>query len=54
MWKAPANEVVRGAIRFELDINFAQQEMLNPIGVNCLRYLSGRGFRVWVSPRPVS
>ena len=21
--------------------------MLNPIGVNCLRYLSGRGFRVW-------
>jgi phage tail sheath protein FI len=47
VWKAPANEVVRGALRFELDINFAQQEMLNPIGVNCLRYLSGRGFRVW-------
>lgn len=47
VWKAPANEVVRGALRFELDINFAQQEMLNPIGVNCLRHLSGRGFRVW-------
>ncbi|MCP5310770.1 phage tail sheath family protein [Cognatazoarcus halotolerans] len=47
VWKAPANEVVRGALRFELDINFSQQEMLNPIGVNCLRYLSGRGFRVW-------
>jgi hypothetical protein len=47
VWKAPANEVVRGAIRFEVDVNFAQQEMLNPIGVNCLRYLSGRGFRVW-------
>lgn len=47
VWKAPANEVVHGALRFELDINFAQQEMLNPIGVNCLRYLSGRGFRVW-------
>lgn len=47
VWKAPANEVVRGALRFELDINFAQQELLNPIGVNCLRYLSGRGFRVW-------
>ncbi len=47
VWKAPANEVVRGALRFELDINFAQQEMLNPLGVNCLRYLSGRGFRVW-------
>lgn len=47
VWKAPANEVVRGALRFETDVNFAQQGMLNPIGVNCLRYLSGRGFRVW-------
>lgn len=45
--KAPANEVVRGALRFESDINFGQQEVLNPIGVNCLRYLSGRGHRVW-------
>lgn len=45
--KAPANEVVAGALRFEVDINFAQQELLNPLGVNCLRYLSGRGYRVW-------
>ncbi|MGH7944038.1 MAG: phage tail sheath subtilisin-like domain-containing protein, partial [Opitutaceae bacterium] len=45
--KAPANEVVRGAIRFESDINFAQQQLLNPLGVNCLRYLPGRGYRVW-------
>jgi phage tail sheath protein FI len=45
--KAPANEVVRGALRFESDVNFAEQEVLNPIGVNCLRYLSGRGYRVW-------
>nr|WP_145552504.1 phage tail sheath subtilisin-like domain-containing protein [Variovorax boronicumulans] len=45
--KAPANEVVTGALRFEIDINFAQQELLNPLGVNCLRYLSGRGLRVW-------
>ena len=47
VYKAPANEVVTGALRFESDINFAQQELLNPIGVNCLRYLSGRGYRVW-------
>ncbi len=47
VYKAPANEVVRGALRFETDINFAQQEVLNPLGVNCLRYLSGRGYRVW-------
>lgn len=45
--KAPANEVVRGALRFEVDVNFGQQEMLNPLGVNCLRFLSGRGNRVW-------
>ncbi len=45
--KAPANEVVTGALRFEVDINFAQQELLNPLGVNCLRYLSGRGLRLW-------
>jgi phage tail sheath protein FI len=45
--KAPANEVVRGALRFEPAVNFGQQELLNPIGVNCLRLLSGRGLRVW-------
>ena len=37
--KAPANEVVRGALRFEIDVNFGQQELLNPLGVNCLRLL---------------
>ena len=45
--KAPANQVVRGALRFEPAINAAQQELLNPIGVNCLRAFSGRGLRVW-------
>jgi len=45
--KAPANEVVRGALRFETDVNFGQQQLLNPLGVNCLRLLSGRGYRVW-------
>jgi len=47
VYKAPANEVVRSALRFEIDVNFGQQEVLNPIGVNCLRLLSGRGYRVW-------
>ncbi|HYR91443.1 MAG TPA: phage tail sheath subtilisin-like domain-containing protein [Terriglobia bacterium] len=45
--KAPANEVVRGALRFESDVNFAQNQLLNPLGVNCLRFFPGRGFRVW-------
>ena len=45
--KAPANEVIRGALRLESDVNFAHNQLLNPIGVNCLRYFPGRGFRVW-------
>ena len=47
VFKAPANEVVRGALRFEFEVNFAQQEVLNPLGVNCLRTFPGRGHRVW-------
>jgi uncharacterized protein len=45
--KAPANEVVRGALRFETDVNHDEQGVLNPIGVNCLRFFPGRGYRVW-------
>jgi phage tail sheath protein FI len=47
VYKAPANEVVRGAIGFETLINKAQQEVLNPEGVNCFRFFEGRGFRLW-------
>ncbi len=45
--KAPANEVVRLAIGFELLLNKSQQEALNPEGINCLRFFEGRGYRVW-------
>jgi hypothetical protein len=45
--KAPANEVVLGAIGFELLLNKAQQEVLNPEGINCFRFFEGRGFRLW-------
>ena len=45
--KSPGNETVRGAIRFETDISFADQELLNPRGVNCLRFFPGRGNRLW-------
>ncbi len=45
--KAPANEVVRSALRFSEDVNFARQEVLNPLGINCLRFFPGRGYRVW-------
>jgi phage tail sheath protein FI len=45
--KAPANEVVRGLTKFEININRARQDVLNPEGVNCLRFFEGRGSRVW-------
>ena len=47
MIKAPANEPVRSALDLEIRINKAQQELLNPQGVNCLRYFPGSGFLVW-------
>lgn len=45
--KTPANEVIRSATGFETDFNQAQQGVLNPIGINCLRTIRGRGHRVY-------
>ena len=45
--KAPANEVVRGALELELQLTQGEQDVLNPIGVNCIRTFTGRGTRVW-------
>ncbi|WP_329277742.1 phage tail sheath subtilisin-like domain-containing protein [Streptomyces sp. NBC_01451] len=45
--KAPANEVVRGAVDLEMQITRGEQDLLNPIGVNCIRAFPGRGIRVW-------
>jgi phage tail sheath protein FI len=47
VWKAPANEVVQGLTRFEANVNTARQQVLNPEGVNALRFFPGRGNRVW-------
>lgn len=45
--RAPANEVVRGALRFERNINKGEHEVLNAEDINCLRFFEGRGMRVW-------
>jgi uncharacterized protein len=53
--KAPANEVIRGlfldpqnpAGGLQLQISKGQQDILNPRGVNVLRYFPGRGNLVW-------
>jgi hypothetical protein len=45
--KAPANEVVAGAIGVETQITHGEQTILNPNGINCIRTFPGRGIRVW-------
>jgi hypothetical protein len=45
--KAPANEVIRGAIAPELNITKGEHDQLNPVAVNCIRAFPGQGIRVW-------
>lgn len=45
--KAPANEVVLGAVGLAYQSTKGEQDTLNPIGVNCIRAFPGRGIRVW-------
>src|SRR6185503_12552818 len=47
--KAPANEIVRDAIELEFPIPKGLQDILNPIGVNCIRDFrpDRRGIRLW-------
>ena len=47
VWKAPANDVLRGIFDLEYYVNTQAQEMLNPRGVNAIRQFPGRGLRVW-------
>jgi phage tail sheath protein FI len=45
--KAPANEVVRGALAAATQVTKGEQDTLNPDGINCIRSFVGRGVRVW-------
>ena len=47
VWKAPADEIVAGALDLEYDIDHGTQKVLNPRGVNVIRRFPGRGIRVW-------
>ena len=47
VYKAPANEVVRGALGLQHTVSTGDQAVLNPRGVNCIRSFRGRGIRVW-------
>lgn len=47
VFKAPANEIVRGALELEYNIDEGTQGVLNPRGVNVIRQFPGRGIRAW-------
>ncbi len=47
VFKAPANEIFRGATGLKYNLTDAEQELLNPKGINCIREFDGRGIRVW-------
>lgn len=47
--KAPANEVVRGILQFETKLGKGEQDILNPLHVNCFRDFreENRGLRIY-------
>jgi phage tail sheath protein FI len=47
VFKAPADEVVRGALDVAFEVKDAAQAELHSRGVNAIRALPGRGIRIW-------
>jgi phage tail sheath protein FI len=47
VWKAPANESLRGIVRLENEVTSGEQDLLNPDGVNCIRSFGTYGTRIW-------
>ena len=47
VFKAPANEIVRGALALQNNLTDSDQDTLNPRGVNAIRSFPSRGIRVW-------
>jgi hypothetical protein len=44
--KAPANEIIRGVLDIKLTLTKSEQDLLNQIGINCIRAFPGRGIMV--------
>jgi phage tail sheath protein FI len=47
VWKAPANDTIRGVLDVERAVSQNEQSLLNPIGINCIRPFGTRGIRIW-------
>jgi hypothetical protein len=44
---APANVVVRGVVDLTYRCGDAEQDILNPVGINAIRFFPGEGIRIW-------
>jgi len=44
---APANIAIAGVTGLERALTAADQDVLNPEGINCIRAFAGRGIRIW-------
>ncbi|AKG20496.1 phage tail sheath family protein [Calothrix sp. 336/3] len=49
IFKAPANDTPRGVLGLAYETNMREQELLNPVGINCIRNFASynRGYKVW-------
>lgn len=47
VWAAPANQPVQNIVGLQSYITKNEQDILNPVGVNCIRRFPGRGTLVW-------
>ena len=47
VFKAPANEVILGAVGVDYPATRGEMDLLNPQGVNTIKSFPGRGIRVW-------
>ncbi|MDQ7994007.1 MAG: phage tail sheath subtilisin-like domain-containing protein, partial [Propionicimonas sp.] len=45
--KAPANTTIAGALGLVRAVSKGEQELLNPAGVNCIRFFPGEGILIW-------
>jgi phage tail sheath protein FI len=45
--RAPANKYIKGAVGVSYNVDNDEYEMLYPHGINNLRYVPGRGIKVW-------
>jgi hypothetical protein len=49
VWKAPAglDASINGVVALEVNLNDAENGVLNPLGINCLRFFGDSGRVVW-------